>query len=153
MRELKPKCAARIFFDFFWAFMAPGSNNYKCRVDYSVDRDREREREERERKVLSLRVCILDFSHLASASTVVSLVQSSRRRQSPTCPCTWHLIHGQGKRERDGKGEQEEESTHCQAVPAGNRTPSCCSWSWSLSNANCLGLLSSPNLALAFQIV
>lgn len=47
MRELKPKCAARIFFDFFWAFMAPGSNNYKCGVDYSVDRERKiREREE-----------------------------------------------------------------------------------------------------------
>lgn len=47
MRELKPKCAARIFFDFFWAFMAPGSNNYKCGVDYSVDRERKiREGEE-----------------------------------------------------------------------------------------------------------
>lgn len=106
-------------FRFLLGFYGPGEQQLQMWSGLQC-RERERNRE-RERKVLSLRVCILDFSHLASASTVVSLVQSSRRRQSPTCPCTWHLIHGQGKSECEGKGSKKRRvhtARHCRLAIA-----------------------------------
>lgn len=148
MRELKPKCAARIFFDFFWAFMAPGSNNYKCGVDYSVDR----ERKIREGEEGTLAAC-LHFRFFTPRLGFDCGLSGSKQPPAAVANLSMYLALDTwpGEEWVRGKGEQEEESTHYQALPAGNRTPSCCSWS--LSNANCLGLLSSPNLALAFQIV
>lgn len=151
MRELKPKCALResfsISFGLLWPRGATTTN-----VDWTaVYREREREREQREGKG-TLAAC-LHFRFFTprlgfDCGLLWFKAAAGGSRQPVHVLGTWYTTR---ERSRERKGEEEEKST-CLAI-VDSHSLLLLAAAGSLSNANCLGLLSSPNLALAFQIV
>lgn len=140
-------------FRFLLGFYGPGEQQLQMWTGLQcTEKEREREQRVRGREEGTLAAC-LHFRFFTprlgfDCGLLWFKAAAGGSRQPVHVLGTWYTTR---ERSRERKGEEEEKST-CLAI-VDSHSLLLLAAAGSLSNANCLGLLSSPNLALAVQIV